>query len=214
MDAEDGAVAASAAAAGLGMPQEPPGSARPPLPPVVTGAGALAAGVGLPYATSAGLGGAAAGALFAAAGQPSQGTGTAFPFPAPPPPPFHGTRPDSALAAALVAARAAAAEGQARVRAAALAWEHKRDAADALARQITEAERLLISPASHDAGATFSDSSGRRVSHPTVIWHDPADPLVAQLHYQTGGVQNIRLLVLVVLEPESPSYAHVLSVSH
>jgi hypothetical protein len=41
-----------------------------------------------------------------------------------------------------------------------------------------------------------------------VLWHDPADPLVAQLHYQAGGVQNIRLLVPVVLEPESPSYAH------
>jgi hypothetical protein len=30
---------------------------------------------------------------------------------------------------------------------------------------------------------------------------------VAQLHYQAGGVQNIRLLVPVVLEPESSSYA-------
>jgi hypothetical protein len=29
-----------------------------------------------------------------------------------------------------------------------------------------------------------------------------------QLHYQAAGVQNIRLLVLVVLDPESPSYAH------
>ena len=40
-----------------------------------------------------------------------------------------------------------------------------------------------------------------------VLWHDPADPLVTQLHYPAGGVQNIRLLVPVVLEPESPSYA-------
>jgi hypothetical protein len=47
------------------------------------------------------------------------------------------------------------------VRAAALAWERERDAADALARQIAEAEQLLISPASQDAGATSSDSSGR-----------------------------------------------------
>jgi hypothetical protein len=38
--------------------------------------------------------------------------------------------------------------------------------------------------------------------------HDPADPLVSQLHYQAGGVQNIWLLVPVVLDPESPSYAH------
>jgi hypothetical protein len=30
---------------------------------------------------------------------------------------------------------------------------------------------------------------------------------VAQLHLQAGSVQNIRLMVPVVLEPESPSYA-------
>jgi hypothetical protein len=29
---------------------------------------------------------------------------------------------------------------------------------------------------------------------------------VAQLHLQAGSVQNIRLMVPVVLEPESPSY--------
>jgi hypothetical protein len=48
---------------------------------------------------------------------------------------------------------------------------------------------------------------GHRTSTTAIIWHDPADPLVAKLHYQAGGVQNIRLLVPVVLEPESPSYA-------
>jgi hypothetical protein len=45
------------------------------------------------------------------------------------------------------------------------------------------------------------------VSTTALLWHDPTDPLVAQLHYQAKGVQNIRLLVPVVLEPESPSYA-------
>ena len=40
-----------------------------------------------------------------------------------------------------------------------------------------------------------------------VLWPNSADPLVAQLHYQAGGVQNIRSLVPVVLDPESPSYA-------
>jgi hypothetical protein len=99
-------------------------------------------------------------------------------------------------------------EGQARVRAAALVWERECDATDALARQITEAEQLLASPAGPDVGATSSASPGRRVSHTAVLWNNPADPLVAQLHYQAGGVQNIRLLVPVVLEPESPSYAH------
>ena len=113
-------------------------------------------------------------------------------------------------AAALTAARAAVAEGMARAREAALAWERERDAADTLARQVAEAEQLLGIPASTDLGAT--SSAGPRVAHtaaagPRVLWHDPADPLVTQLHYQAGGVQNIRLLVPVVLEPESPSYA-------
>jgi hypothetical protein len=93
------------------------------------------------------------------------------------------------------------------VRAAALAWERERDAADALACQIAEAEQRLVHPTYHDPGATFSGSTGHRVSTTAVLWHDPTDPLVAQLHYQAGGVQNIRLLVPVVLEPESPSYA-------
>jgi hypothetical protein len=46
-----------------------------------------------------------------------------------------------------------------------------------------------------------------RVPHNAALWHDPADPAVLQLHYQAGGVQNIKLLVPVVLEPASPSYA-------
>ncbi|XP_021316676.1 uncharacterized protein LOC110435442 [Sorghum bicolor] len=109
-------------------------------------------------------------------------------------------RPDSTLIAALATARAAAAEGRARVREAALAWERERDAVDALARQIADAEQFLDLPASPDVGTTSSGSA-------PVVWHDPADPHVVQLHYHAGGVQNIRLLVPVVLEPESPSYA-------
>ncbi|XP_066374936.1 uncharacterized protein [Miscanthus floridulus] len=126
-------------------------------------------------------------------------------FPAPPPLPFHAAPPpDSALAAALVTARAAAAEGQARLRAAVQAWERERDAADVLARQIAEAEQLLVHPLYHDTTAT---SSASRPSPTVVLWPNSADPLVAQLHYQAGGVQNIRSLVPVVLDPESPSYA-------
>ena len=69
--------------------------------------------------------------------------------------------------------------------------------ANALACQIAEAEQFLSLPASPDVGTTSSGSA-------MVIWHDPADLLVAQLHYQAGGVQNIRLLVLAILELESP----------
>ena len=127
------------------------------------------------------------------------GAGGTAPFPAPPPPPVTH-RPDSTILAALVTARATAAEGWERVREAALAWERERDAADALARQIAEAEQFLGILSSPDVGTTSSGSAA-------VIWHDPADPLVAQLHYQAGGVQNIRHLVPGILEPESPSYA-------
>ena len=108
-------------------------------------------------------------------------------FPAPPPPPashLHAAGPDSVLAAALVAVRATAAEGLARVREATLAWERKRDAVDALACQIAEAEQILSLPASPDVGATSSGSTGHRVAHTAVLWHDPANPLVAQLHYE------------------------------
>ena len=82
-------------------------------------------------------------------------------FPALPPPPtshLHAAGPDSALAAA--------AEGRARVRAAALTWERERDAADALARQIAEAEQLLVLPASPDVGATSSGSTGHACPTP------------------------------------------------
>ena len=72
------------------------------------------------------------------------------------------------------------------MREAALAWVRERDAADALAHQSAEAEHLLGLPASPDVGATSSGSAGPNVSHTTVIWHDPTNPLVAQLQYKAG----------------------------
>jgi uncharacterized membrane protein YgcG len=103
---------------------------------------------------------------------------------------------------------------------AALVWEREREAADAIAAQIAAAKQLLASPATHDGGVTSSDTVGGMYgvptapgvgtgprTIPTILWHDPADPLVAQLHLQAGSVQNIRLMVPVVLEPESSSYA-------
>jgi hypothetical protein len=65
------------------------------------------------------------------------------------------------------------------VRAATLAWERERDATDALACQIVEAKQRLGLPAYHDLEATSSCSMGHRASTATVIWHDPADPLMA-----------------------------------
>jgi hypothetical protein len=133
----------------------------------------------------------------------------------PPPPVTH----QGYTIATLTAARAEHDARQARLREAALAWEREREAADAIAAQIAAAEQHLASPAAHDGGATSSDTMGgvygvptaptvgtgpRTI--PTVLWHDPADLLVAQLHLQAGSVQNIRLMVPVVLESESPSY--------
>jgi hypothetical protein len=100
--------------------------------------------------------------------------------------------------------------------------EREREATDAIAAQIVAAEQLLASPAAHDGRATSSYTTDvvygvpaapvvgaghRTTSTTTMPWHDPADPLVAQLHLQAGSVQNIRLMVPVILEPESPSYA-------
>jgi hypothetical protein len=115
--------------------------------------------------------------------------------------------------------RAEHAARQAHLREAALVWERERDAANAIAAQIATAEQLLASPTAHDGGATSSDTVGGMYdiptapivgtgprTIPTVLWHDPADPLVAQLHLQARSVQNIRLMVHVILEPESSSY--------
>ena len=147
-------------------------------PGALSGVDALAAAMG-PAAMAAG----AAAAMSAGLGMPGAGTDALLhPSVIPAPPPAAHTT-NSVLAAALDAARAAAQEGMARVREAAIAWERERDAADALARQIAEAEQLLGLPASADVGATSSGSAGNRVANTAaVLWHDPADPLVTQLH--------------------------------
>ena len=89
------------------------------------------------------------------------------PFPTPPPPPRTSVRPNSALATALVAAQAEYVVGQARLREAALAWEHERDATDALAKQNVDAEQLLTSPASLDAVGMVQTASWLR--HDNII---------------------------------------------
>jgi hypothetical protein len=128
--------------------------------------------------------------------------------PPPPPVPHQGY-----TIAALTATRAEHAARQTRLREAALGWEREREAADALAAQIAAAEQLLTSPAAPDGGVTSSATmDGATVGTaprtiPPMLWHDPTDPLVAQLHLQAGSIQNIRLMVPVVLEPESPYYA-------
>jgi hypothetical protein len=130
-----------------------------------------------------------------------------FTFPVPPPVTHFAPRSDSALAAALASARTAAAAGQERLQAADRAWQREQDAAATLARQIVEAEALLAQASSAPPGATSSGSTGHPTTSTVVTRHDPADPFVAQLHYQAGGVHNIGQLIRVVLDPASTSYA-------
>ena len=119
---------------------------------------------------------------------------------------IRGPQADAALAAALLAAKSEASAAQERVRVAALTWERERATADALALWVAEAERYLrISsgqPVDPEHGASSSHQappagSGAR--------YDPTDPMVAQLHLQAAGVQNIRALVSVLLDPASSS---------
>jgi len=132
----------------------------------VTGVDALAVDV-RPAAIAAG----AAAAMAAGLEMPAGANDTVLRFTAP--------SPISHLhsAVALVATRAAVAEGMARVRDAAIAWERERDAADALARQVAEAEQILGIPASPDVGATslagprvaHTAAAGPRVAHTAVL---------------------------------------------
>jgi hypothetical protein len=132
-----------------------------PTAMAVGAAAAMAAGLGMPWDATV--------ANDILLRVPGAGAGPSV-FPGSPPAShLHAVGPDSALAAAIVAARAAAAEGRARVRAAALAWERERDAADALDHQIAEAEQLLVLPTSLDVGSTSFGSTGHRVSHTMVI---------------------------------------------
>ena len=117
---------------------------------------------------------------------------------------------DSAPTAALLAAKTEAAAAQEHVRAAALAWERERAAADALARQVAEAEHYLFVSSDWQPIVHFTDnvasSSHQALSAMTGPRPDPTDPMVAKLHLQAAGVQNIRALVSVLLDPASCSY--------
>ena len=82
----------------------------------------------------------------------------------------------------------------------ALAWERERATADALALRVAEAEHFLHvssgQPVVPEHGASSSQPAPAPGSGPG---HDPTDPMVAQLHLQAVGVQNIRALVTVLL---------------
>ena len=103
------------------------------------------------------------------------------------------------------AAKSEASAAQERVRVAALASERERAAADALALRVAEAERYLHAssgqlPVDPEHGAS---SSHRAPPAGAGARYDPTDPMVAQLHLQAAGVQNISALVTVLLDPTS-----------
>ena len=110
---------------------------------------------------------------------------------------------DSALAAALHAAKTEAAASQEHVHAAALAWDRERTEADALARRVAEAEHYFFAFTDRQPSLDYTDAGA-----PSSTSSRPAqgDPMVAQLHLQAAGVQNIKTLVPVVLDPASSSY--------
>ena len=99
----------------------------------------------------------------------------------------------AAADSALATARSAVAAAQALELATALAWEHERASVAALAQQLAEAELLLgVSPpvvADADSSPNYEAS------------------IIANLHAQATGVQNIRSLVSVVLDANSSAYA-------
>ena len=91
---------------------------------------------------------------------------------------------------------------------AALAWEHERATADALALRVAEVEHFFRAssgqlPVVPEHGASSTHQAPPAGSGPR---YDPTDPMVAQLHLQAASVQNIRALVTVLLDPTSSSY--------
>ncbi|CAN6354820.1 unnamed protein product [Urochloa humidicola] len=113
---------------------------------------------------------------------------------------------EAALTAALLAAQTEAAAAQERVRVAALAWERERTTAETLARRVAEAEHFLSLSGGKQPVVDIGASSPQAAPPRSASRPDPTDPLVAQLHLQAAGVQNIRALVSVVLDPTSSFY--------
>ena len=107
------------------------------------------------------------------------------------------TEGKATLETAVAAATQAAAAAQAYVQAALAALEAERAAAAALERAATAARDRAAPPALEDDSSNLSDDDAPL--------HNEA-ALVAHLHAQAAGVQNIRSLVPVVLDLLSPHY--------
>ena len=90
---------------------------------------------------------------------------------------------------------------------AALASERERSQADALALRVAKAEHYFrVSSGQQPVVPEHGTSSHQAPPSGSGPRHDPTDPMVAQLHLHAAGVQNIRALVTVLLDPTSSSY--------
>jgi hypothetical protein len=120
------------------------------------------------------------------------------------------TPADTTLAAALLAAKSEAAAAQERVRTAAIASERERSAADALASRVAKAEHYVLLSSGQQPVVPFAEHAAASPHQAPPSGSgprpDPTDPMVAQLHLQAAGVQNIKALVSVLLDPMSSSY--------
>jgi hypothetical protein len=102
-------------------------------------------------------------------------------------------REKEALIAVVAAARKTLDEARACERAAALAWEKEKTIARHLEQQLTAAQGIPIPQDDDDDG--FVD-----------VGSNSDTALTVHLHTQTAGLQNIRSVVTIVLEPSSPDY--------
>jgi hypothetical protein len=129
-----------------------------------------------------------------------------------PPPGFSTTRPlvvdatwasppptDSTLASTIAAIQAALAASQERERVASRALEQEHALATTLTTQMATAQRLVIGPPLVDQE---TPSPTPEAPHASAL---DADHIVA-LHAQAAGLQNIRSLVSIVLDPASSHY--------
>jgi hypothetical protein len=102
-------------------------------------------------------------------------------------------REQEALVTAVAAACKTLNEAWARERAAALTWEKEKTIARHLKWQLTAAQGITIPQDDDD-------------DHSVDTGSNPDAALTAHLHAQATGLQNIRSVVTIVLEPSSPDY--------
>jgi hypothetical protein len=84
-------------------------------------------------------------------------------------------------------------EARARERAATLSWEKEKTIACHLEQQLTAAQGITIAQDDDDDRSVDTGSN-------------PDAALTAHLHAQATGLQNIRSVVTIILEPSSPDY--------